>query len=226
MPQADVWEKEYRNPKFLSNSDEPQLDFKHFIKWLRKNQHVDLDGLRVLDLGSGTGKNSLFLAERGSDVVGIELSKTAVQMAKKRAEERELDVHFQTGDIGTTIPYEDASFDLILDVVSSNSLNEAERRVYLKEMKRLLMPDGHVFVKALCKDGDKHASNLIEKFPGKEKDTYVMPGTGITERVWSQEDIESLYGEQFKILHLERKHSYTIVDGKPFKRFFWLMYLG
>lgn len=224
MPQADIWEKEYRNPKLITNSDEPQLDFKHFVKWLRKNQHVDLDGLRVLDLGSGTGKNSLFLAERGSDIVGIELSKTAVRIAKERAEQRGLYAHFQTGDIGTTIPYEDASFDLILDVVSSNSLNEAERRVYVKEMKRLLKPSGHLFVKALCKDGDKHAVNLIEKFPGKEKDTYVMPGTGITERVWSKDDITELY-KDFKVLYLEKKNSYTYFDGKSYKRQFWLVYL-
>lgn len=225
MPQAEVWEKEYRNPQLISNSDEPQLDFKHFVKWLRKTRHVNLEGLRVLDLGSGTGKNSLFLAERGSEIVGIELSKTAVRMAKERAEERELDAHFQTGDIGTTIPYEDASFDLILDVVSSNSLNEAERRVYVKELKRLLKPVGHIFVKALCKDGDKHAINLIDKFPGKEKDTYIMPGTGITERVWSKEDIVDLY-KDFELLSLERKSSYTIFDGKPFKRHFWLVYLS
>jgi SAM-dependent methyltransferase len=224
VAQSDVWEKEYRNPKLITNSDEPQLDFKHFVKWLRKDQHVDLEGLRVLDLGSGTGKNSLFLAERGSDVVGIELSKTAVQMAKDRAKQREIEVHFQTGDIGTTIPYEDNSFNVLLDVVSSNSLNEAERRVYVKEMKRLLKPSGYVFVKALCKDGDKNALNLIEKFPGKEKDTYAMPGTGIIERVFSRTDIETLYCD-FKIVRIERKSSYTIFDGKPFKRNFWLVYL-
>lgn len=225
MPQYNPWELEYQNPTFLTNSDEPQLDFKHFVKWLRKDQKVDLEGLRVLDLGSGTGKNSLFLAERGSNVVGIELSKTAVRMAKERAEARELDAHFQTGDIGTTIPYEDANFDVILDVVSSNSLTEAERRVYIKEMKRLLKPGGYVFVKALCKDGDKHALNLIEKFPGKEKDTYIMPMTGIIERVFSKDEIEKLYAD-FKIMHLERKSSYTIFDRKPYKRNFWIVYLN
>lgn len=224
MPQFDVWEKEYRDPVFLSNSDEPQIDFKHFVKWLRKDQHVDLEGLRVLDLGSGTGKNSLFLAERGSSVIGMELSKTAVRIAKERAEERNLNAHFQTGDFGTTLPFEDNSFDVILDVMSSNSVNEAERRVYIKEMKRVLKPGGYIYVKALCKDGDKHAQYLIEHFPGKEKDTYTMPQTSIIERAFSKEDFESTYAD-FQILSLEKKVSYTIFDGKPYKRNFWLMYL-
>ena len=87
MPQQEAWEKEYRNPKFVTNSNEPQLDFKHFVKWLRKDQKVALEGLRVLDLGCGTGKNSIFLAERGSIVTGVELSDTALNIANERAEE-------------------------------------------------------------------------------------------------------------------------------------------
>lgn len=224
MPQFDVWEKEYRNPKLITNSDEPQLDFKHFIKWLRKDQKVELDGLRVLDLGSGTGKNSLFLAERGSLVEGIELSKTAVQIANQRAKEKQLDVVFTEGDIGKKFPYPAKSFDLIIDVVSSNSLSPEERASCIKECKRVLKSNGYMFVKALCKDGDKNAENLIKKFPGKEKDTYVMPETGIIERVFSKKDIESLYND-FQILKLERKESYTKFQGKPFKRQFWLVYM-
>lgn len=224
MAQYDAWEKEYRNPKLITNSDEPQLDFKHFIKWLRKDQKVELEELRVLDLGSGTGKNSLFLAERGSVVEGIELSKAAVNMANTRAKEKQLDVVFIEGDIGKKFPFPSKSFDLIIDVVSSNSLSPTERASYIKECVRVLRPNGFMFVKALCKDGDKNAENLIKKFPAKEKDTYVMPETGIIERVFSKTDIESLYSD-FEILKLERKSSYTQFQGKPFKRNFWLVYL-
>ncbi|HEX3095595.1 MAG TPA: class I SAM-dependent methyltransferase [Patescibacteria group bacterium] len=222
--QFDAWEKEYRNPKLITNSDEPQLDFKHFIKWLRKNEHVSLDGLRVLDLGSGTGKNSLFLAERGAEVVGIELSKTAVSMAKSRAKEKQVDAQFIEGDIGTKFPFESNSFDLILDVVSSNSLSEAERSVYIKESLRVLRKGGYMYVKALCKDGDKNAENLLTMFPGPEKDTYIMPETKIIEHVFSKNEIKSVYAK-FEILKLERKQSYTKFQGKPFKRNFWLLYM-
>ena len=225
MPQFEIWEKEYRNPKLITNSDEPQLDFKHFVKWLRKTQHVDLEGLRVLDLGSGTGKNSLFLAERGSVVTGIELSKTAVSMAKSRAKEKQLDAVYIEGDLGNKFPFESKSFDLLLDVVSSNSLTQDERTSFLKESKRVLKRGGFMFVKALCKDGDKNAEYLLKTSPGPEKDTYKMPGTGLIERVFSKEDITGLYEQGFEILLTERKHSYTQFEGKSYKRFFWLLYL-
>ncbi len=225
MAQFDVWEKEYRNPKLISNSDQPQLDFKHFIKWLRKTKHVNLEGLRVLDLGSGTGKNSLFLAERGSIVTGIELSKTAVKLSKDRAKQKNLEAKFLEGSIGEKFPFAKNSFDLIIDVVSSNSLNDAERQSYLFEANRVLAPCGLMFVKALCKDYDKNVEKLLNKFPGKEADTYIMPGANLTERVFSEDDIKNLYSKYFKILNLERKSSYTQFQGKPYKRNFWLMYL-
>ena len=224
MAQFEVWENEYRNPKLITSSDEPQLDFKHYIKWLRKTEHVDLNGLRVLDLGSGTGKNSLFLVERGSEVTGIELSTTAVKIAEQRAEERGLFAEFIEGSFGNKFNFKDDEFDLIIDVVSSMSLSDKERAKYVSECIRVLKPGGHMFVKTLCKDGDKNAEYLLEHFPGKEENTYVMPGTGIVERVFSKEDIESLYRE-FNIQKLERKHSYTQMDGKSYKRNFWLLYL-
>ncbi len=224
MAQNKIWDQEYRKPKLITNSDEPQLDFKHFVKWLKRKQKVELDGLKTLDLGSGTGKNSLYLAEREAEVTGIELSRTAVDIAKERAEERELQVEFKVGDIGQPFPFPDESFDLLLDVVSSNSLNEEERKKYLTESFRVLKAGGYFFVKALCKDGDKHAVNLIKMSPGPEKDSYKIPGLGLIERAFSKEDFQDAYSK-FQILSLERKSSYTQFDGKSYKRFFWLAYL-
>jgi tellurite methyltransferase len=43
----------------------------------------DFSGLRVLDAGCGEGKNSAFLAENGSTVVGVEISERALIHAKK-----------------------------------------------------------------------------------------------------------------------------------------------
>ena len=225
MPQADVWEKEYRNPKLVSKSNVPQLDFKHFIKWLRKSEKFALPGLAVLDLGSGTGKNSLFLAERGCEVIGMEISSTAIDLAKRKAEELKVsNLQFLQASIGSEFPFANNSFDLLLDVVSSNSLSQSERKVYIKECERVLKPGGYMFVKALCKDGDKNAQNLLQNFPGEELDTYRMPKTGIIEKVFTEKQITKLYA-QFNFLKLERTSSYTAFEGKSYKRYFWLVYL-
>jgi ubiquinone/menaquinone biosynthesis C-methylase UbiE len=110
-------------------------------------------------------------------------------------------------------------------VTSSNSLSEAERDIYLIETHRVLKPGGYFFVKALCKDGDGNAKTLLRKFPGREKDTYVMPDMGVVERIWSKEDFVATYEKYFTILHLEKKTSYSRMNDRSYKRNFWIAYL-
>ena len=226
MPQLTPWEREYQNPQLVTLGDEPQKDLHKCLKVLRKERGVTLEGLKVLDLGSGVGKNSIFLAERGNACVGIELSPAAVAEAKRRASEMSVSVDFRIGDIGQPYPFPDSEFDLLLDIMSSNSLNDAERETYLKESHRVLKPGGHFIVRGLCKDGDKNANALLKMSPGPEKDTYVMPGMELTERVFSKEDFLAAYSPYFTVLELEKKTNYARVGDRQFKRNYWLAILA
>ncbi|OGD69382.1 hypothetical protein A3I18_02385 [Candidatus Campbellbacteria bacterium RIFCSPLOWO2_02_FULL_35_11] len=221
--QKDIWEKEYRNPKLVTGHDKPQSFFLKFLKWYRKYHGlavVNFGNLRVLDLGSGTGRNANYLAQKGFVVTGIEISDTAIRIAKERG--LGLNASYINQSIGEKYPFEENTFDLIIDITSSNSLNEKEREIYLSEVNRVLKKGGIFFVRALCKDGDKNAKFLLKNNPGKEKDTYIMPETSLVERVFSKEDIENMYSKYFKILNLEKTESYSTVGNRVFKRKFWL----
>jgi SAM-dependent methyltransferase len=223
--QGNIWEKEYRNPLLVTGKGDPQADTLRFLKFLKKDQKFKVEDRVVLDLGCGTGRNSNYLVEMGNKVIGIEISKTALNMAKNRAKDLEINVDYRLGDIGDKYEIEDTSVDIILDVTSSNSLNEKGREVYLEEMNRVLKTGGYIFVRALCKDGNKNVKNLLKNSPGREYDTYVMKDIGLTERVFSREDYIKMYGKYFKILNLEKKTSYTTFNNRIYKRDYWLAYL-
>jgi SAM-dependent methyltransferase len=225
MPQSEVWEREYKNPKLLTKKAEPQTDVKNFLKFLRKQQGVEIEGQSALDLGSGTGRNGNYLGRLGAVVKGIELSPTAVSLARERADGKDWPVDYQVGNFGTTLPFPDHSFDIILDVMSSNSLNESERRIYLMETNRVLKKNGYFFVKSLCKNADKNAKNLLLKFPGAESDTYINTDMDLVERVFSETDLRVMYGNFFKILRLMKKTNYVRFRGQSYKRNYWLLYL-
>lgn len=222
MAQFDIWENEYKNPKLVTGYNKPQSFFLKFLKFLKKELKLNLSELTVLDLGSGTGRNANYLAEKKAQVFGVEISQTAIDLAKKRSKDG-LSAKYLKQSIGDKYPFEDNFFDLIIDVTSSNSLSEEEREIYISEVNRVLKKDGIFFVRALCKDGDKNAKFLLKNNPSKEKDTYVMPGTGITERVFSKEDLIETYSKYFKILNLEKTESYSTVGDRVFKRRFWLV---
>jgi len=224
MPQQATWEKEYKNSKLLHFHPEPQKDTVRFFKWLKKEHSDTLEDKQVLDLGSGTGRNANYCAEKGATVTGIEISKTAILIAKQEAKKLGVNVRYIQNSFGEPFAIPDNSIDIVLDVMSSNSLNEKERAIYIAEINRALKPGGFLFVKILSKEGDQNAKKLLKLSPGKEKDTYLMKELGLVERVFSRDDLISTYTPFFDILCLQRKESYTHMNNRKYKRQSWLLY--
>jgi SAM-dependent methyltransferase len=224
-PQYEAWEKEYRNSKLLTKEDKPQSDVVRALKYLKKEEKINFDGLNTIDLGCGTGRNSNYLAELGCNVTGLEISDTALKIARENLTKRGLRIEYLKHDIGSALPFPNENFNIALDIVSSNSLNEKEREIFLSEVSRILKSDGYFIVRALCKDGDKNAQNLLKMSPTGEKDTYYMKELNLRERVFSREDFVEMYSKYFKILKLDKKTSYPICSGRLYKRNYWIAIL-
>jgi SAM-dependent methyltransferase len=74
----------------------------------------EVDGLppgRALDLGCGEGGDALWLAERGWDVVAVDISSTALDRAAAEAARRDLTVDFRRHDLADGVP--PGPFDLV-----------------------------------------------------------------------------------------------------------------
>jgi ubiquinone/menaquinone biosynthesis C-methylase UbiE len=227
MPQKSVWEKEYNKQLLVTKDARPQNFLVQFIKYLKKEKGQPVRDLKVLDLGCGTGRNTNYLAERGNYVVGIDIAANALKMGEERAQKLGLSgqVKYLNQSIGAVLPFSDNNFDLILDITSSNSLNSAEREVYLKECQRVLKPGGFMILRALCKDGDQNAKKLLESNPGREVDTYYLKELGLTERVFSEIDLKKMYESYFIFDKLIKDVGYPHVGSKIYKRKYWLAIL-
>jgi len=88
--QGNTWEREYKNPSFVTKNEGPQADTLRFLKFLKKEEKFKVENKKILDLGCGTGRNANYLAEMGNNVIGIEISKTALELARTRAYEHGL----------------------------------------------------------------------------------------------------------------------------------------
>jgi SAM-dependent methyltransferase len=71
---------------------------------------------RAVDLGSGTGRNAIYLARQGWDVVGVEMSGYAVEVSRRKATEQGVSARFVQGDV-TRLPdlHIGGAFDLFMD---------------------------------------------------------------------------------------------------------------
>jgi len=69
--------------------------------------------LRILDVGTGTGFLALILAELGHEVVGVDLSRGMLEVAREKVRKAGIDVEFRLGD-AENLPFSDASFDAVI----------------------------------------------------------------------------------------------------------------
>jgi SAM-dependent methyltransferase len=126
----------------------------------------------ALDLGCGTGTNTVYLAQKGWKATGIDYSWRAIQIARKRAHRFGLDVDLQLGDV-TRLDHWSGKYDLILDIGCLHNLSDQGRQVYLNQVKLLLAPEGTFLVYLILRreSGDpghgmleSHLSELTQMF--------------------------------------------------------------
>jgi SAM-dependent methyltransferase len=113
--------------------------------YLRKRTAFVLEhcpGGTGLDVGCGTGALAARLAAVGYEMVGIDPSEGMLDVLRERVPE----VRAVTGS-GTSLPFDDDSFDLALTVATMHHIADAEEvRRTLSEMVRVAKPSGRVLV--------------------------------------------------------------------------------
>ena len=101
-------------------------------------------GAKVLDVGCGYGRQLKELAEMGFSVAGTDTSSAMIKQAKESAPRAEIQ------QCRSDLPWEDNTFDVVLLVTLLTSVPfDLEQRKIISEVKRVLKPQGHVFVSDL-----------------------------------------------------------------------------
>ncbi|HVE98490.1 MAG TPA: class I SAM-dependent methyltransferase [Mycobacteriales bacterium] len=99
---------------------------------------------QLLDSGCGTGEHSLLAAERGAVVTGVDISRNAIDTARRKAAARGLAVEFAVASMLEPLPFDDGVFDTVLDSGVFHSFEGAEQRAYVDNLTRLTKRDGQL----------------------------------------------------------------------------------
>jgi len=101
----------------------------------------------ALDIGCGTGDNSIYLAKHGWQVTGVDFVAKAVDKARAKASANKLDIKFAQAD-ATRLTSEGvgANFDLIVDNGCLHGMSAEDRDGYVREVAAVAAPSGRLLL--------------------------------------------------------------------------------
>jgi len=128
-------------------------------------------GEKVLDIGCGTGDQSIYFAKKEAIVAGIDINPKMIGRALMRKKKEGLEVYFQGGD-ATNLPFLKPVFDVAVISLVLHEIESKDRDKVISEMKRVVKKGGRlIFVDFNCplpKSITSFFVNLIEFFVGKK----------------------------------------------------------
>lgn len=147
---------------------------------------------KAIDLGCGTGNYSIYLASQGFDVTGVDISPTAIELARNSAIQRGIKCSFKVADVLGGMNEVFDKFDFAFDWELLHHIFPSDREKYINNVCHLLNPGGRYL--SIC------FSEENTQFGGKGK--YRNTPLKTTLYFSSEEEMRSLFKSLFIIEEL------------------------
>lgn len=205
----DAWTYWYPRKEKIIDEDMPKIE-----KIFRDNAVS-----RILDLGCGTGRHTIYFAERGFDVYGFDFSHYAVQRSARRLKKRNLSAHLMVWDMTEKFPYEDEFFDAVIAIRVIHHARIGVIRHVVLEVNRVVKTGGYFYAQVPTLEGTlKYARSGAE---GKwiESGTRVPqegPEKGIPHHSFTRQELSELLNSfHFRLQRIhERNEHYNFLAIK------------
>lgn len=179
------WQQRFSAPGYLFGTA-PNAFLKSCAPLLPK-------GGRALAVADGEGRNGVFLAEQGLDVLSVDFSSVAQEKARKLAAERGVTLRVEQADI-TNWTWPEAAFDVVAVIFIQFSQPEERDRIFAG-IKRALKPGGLL---------------LLQGYSVKQLE-YKTGGPSDVSRLYTRALLEEAFGD-FALLDIS-EHDSIIEEG-------------
>lgn len=120
---------------------EPQEDMKRVMNLFKKH------GVgKILDLGCGTGRHTVYFARNGFSVYGFDIAKQGIKIAEEWLKKEGLKADLKVGSIYKKLPYKNNFFDAVISTGTIHHEKIENIRKAILEIERVLKPKGLIFI--------------------------------------------------------------------------------
>jgi SAM-dependent methyltransferase len=173
MNEFENWQKRYSVVDYVFG-EEPNA-------FLVSKRDLLPSGTRVLAVADGEGRNGVWLAEHGLDVLSLDFSPVAQSKARALAAKRNAALAFEIGDVHEWA-YPEKAFDVVVEIFTQFS-TPAQRARKWAGMRRTLKPGGLL---------------LIEGYTPKQLE-YGTGGPKASENLYTRAMLETEFGDFSRI---------------------------
>jgi SAM-dependent methyltransferase len=117
------------------------------VEWIE--QHPASSAYRTLVVGSGLGDDAAFLAAQGYRVIAFDISKSAIESARRRFPTSPID--FRVADLMNPPAEWRQRFDLVVETYTTQSLPVRLRPTVARHVGRFVAPEGKLLVLAVAR---------------------------------------------------------------------------
>jgi SAM-dependent methyltransferase len=193
-----IWDKVYSNDSAFFG-EEPS-NFSQICYTDFKKHHVK----KLLELGCGQGRDTLFFASYDLDVYAIDSSLVAIDALKQKIAKEKTSIKLKQFDAKKGIPFDNKYFDAVYSHMFYNmSFTDEELRFLFKESNRVLKNNGLLYFSARSDKDD-----LYNK--GKKIDQNIYEINGFQIRFFTKAQIESFLVNYFKIKNIEEGYEVPV----------------
>ncbi|MBT7914018.1 class I SAM-dependent methyltransferase [Candidatus Bathyarchaeota archaeon] len=100
---------------------------------------------RTVDIGCGVGNYAVWLASKGFQVTGIDVSEKAIEIARDQAQQKGVDCEFLVGDLVSPDFEPEGVFQFAYDWEVLHHVFPEERGIYIDNIRKMLEPGGIYF---------------------------------------------------------------------------------
>ena len=198
-----------------SHRVEPSGSVQDFVLWLR--EQAIKDG-HALDIGTGHGRNSIFLAKQGFEVTGLDYMTNNCEIVRAKAEAEQLPINAICHDIKEPWPVNDNSVDIVIDTFCfKHQIDPEAQKFYVQELYRVMKP-GAFYLMTLVSRNDGYYGDL-DAIP-TENGEYVVtdPVLGVHSRIYTEQEVLDLFADQLMIVESTVREKEELMYGEYYRR--------